>query len=659
MGIFGALTSAVGGMQAQSYALQNISGNIANSQTTAYKRTDTSFADMIQDAQPSKQVSGSVSASSRATNTVQGDLQTASIGTFMAINGSGFFVVQKPTGLTDNTPQFSGVSQYTRRGDFQPDKDGYLVNGSGYYLMGIGIDPTSGNPSGSVPAIIRINNDFQQAQATTRIQYRANLAADPVTPSGKAVLAQETFAKNPVYGASTLAKAMSSGGNLKPDAPATVTGTINNLVGGTTLASLGVNVGDTLTVNDGTSTTTYTAAAGETVADLVTAIGGGAAAVSCAIVDGKVQIVSDNAVDTLTVGGNNAGNAALRLGLSTAPEAPTNLLTQGIDPNTQLVITVRNVSTGAVTGALPITFGTGAGKVATIAQLQAAISGAGGVGTIGLTGAVAASGAMTLTATNSGQQIDIADGTNKLGFYTNHAYPADGTVAAADADNFLSQSLGGGAITTYDVSGRPINVQLRWAKVSSAETGGADTWNLFYQLDGSSPWTNAGRDFAFDAKGELTTATPLVTINGSSFDFGVDGITQYADTNGSVSVNLIQQNGYPAGKLQTVSVSEKGRLVGAFSNGRTVDLYEITLANFNGANFLKKLDGGAFAVTDESGSPIYNAAGAVIGNSLESSNTDIADEFTKLIVTQQAYSANTRVITTTNTMVQDLLNMLR
>jgi flagellar hook protein FlgE len=64
-------------------------------------------------------------------------------------------------------------------------------------------------------------------------------------------------------------------------------------------------------------------------------------------------------------------------------------------------------------------------------------------------------------------------------------------------------------------------------------------------------------------------------------------------------------------------------------------------------------------VTDESGAPTYGAAGKIIGSSLEGSNTDIADEFTKLIITQQAYSANTRVISTSNTMVQDLLSMLR
>src|SRR5215813_4460528 len=89
MGIFGALSTAVSGMRAQSFALENISGNIANSQTVGFKREDTSFVDLIPDASPVNQVAGSVLANSRATNSQQGDIQAASIGTYMAINGPG------------------------------------------------------------------------------------------------------------------------------------------------------------------------------------------------------------------------------------------------------------------------------------------------------------------------------------------------------------------------------------------------------------------------------------------------------------------------------------------------------------------------------------------------------------------------------------------
>jgi flagellar hook protein FlgE len=182
-------------------------------------------------------------------------------------------------------------------------------------------------------------------------------------------------------------------------------------------------------------------------------------------------------------------------------------------------------------------------------------------------------------------------------------------------------------------------------------------------------WQNAGVNYTFAANGQMNPAiTNLtlnnVTVNGTSLGniqlvHGTGGITQFADPNGNAQVNLLQQNGFPAGELQQVSISEKGRLVGAYSNGRTLDLAEITLANFNGANYLKRIDGGAFEVTDESGPAIYGASGKIIGSSLEGSNTDIADEFTKLIVTQQAYSANTKVISTSNQMVQDLLNMVR
>ena len=207
MGIFGALTTAVTGMRAQSFALENVSGNIANSQTTAFKRMDTSFVDLIPDATPSKQLAGSVVANARMTNTVQGDVQSATIGTYMAINGDGFFVVQKPSSFVDNQPIFDGIDRYTRRGDFQPDKNGYLVNGAGYYLMGIPVDPSTGNLVGSVPQLLQFQNDFLPAQATTQIEYRANLAdypaaapnADPDIPRSE-LLDPTTFSSNPIAG---------------------------------------------------------------------------------------------------------------------------------------------------------------------------------------------------------------------------------------------------------------------------------------------------------------------------------------------------------------------------------------------------------------------------------------------------------------------------
>jgi flagellar hook protein FlgE len=179
MGIFDALNTAVAGLQAQSFALQNISGNIANSQTTGYKETDTYFEDLVSAAALGQQTANGVTAGARSTNTVQGTIQSSSVSTDMAINGDGWFVVAKPTGTSDNQPVFSGVDNYTRAGDFQLNSGGYLVNGAGYYLMGIPINRTPGNPIGSSPQVLQFSNDFVSAQETTAITYQLNLPSTP------------------------------------------------------------------------------------------------------------------------------------------------------------------------------------------------------------------------------------------------------------------------------------------------------------------------------------------------------------------------------------------------------------------------------------------------------------------------------------------------
>ena len=90
MGIFDALNTAVAGLQSQSFALQNISGNIANSQTTGYKETDTFFEDLVSAAALGQQTANGVTAGSRSTNTVQGTIQSSSVSTDMAVNGDGW-----------------------------------------------------------------------------------------------------------------------------------------------------------------------------------------------------------------------------------------------------------------------------------------------------------------------------------------------------------------------------------------------------------------------------------------------------------------------------------------------------------------------------------------------------------------------------------------
>jgi flagellar hook protein FlgE len=249
-----------------------------------------------------------------------------------------------------------------------------------------------------------------------------------------------------------------------------------------------------------------------------------------------------------------------------------------------------------------------------------------------------------------------------------------GEVVGQDVATFVNESIDGGSVTIYDAIGTPANLQLRWAKTDSVAAGGNDTWEMFYQTDstatGTNPaWINAGISFVFDANGQLNPAVtniPLtgVTINSTTIgDLNINsptgGVTQFANTSGVATVNNLQQNGYAAGQLKSIAVSDAGNIIGTFSNGQNVALAQVPLVHFNSPNNLKALDGGAYQLTNESGPALAGSSGKIIGQSLEASNTDIATEFTKLIVTQQAYSANTKVITTANQMSQDLLNVIR
>jgi len=601
MGIFGALTTAVGGLRANSYALENVSGNIANSQTTAFKRVDTSFLDLIPQTAATAQLAGGVTTQSRSTNSVQGDVQTASVATFMAINGNGFFAVQRPGNFTDGTPVFDGVDRFTRRGDFQLDKSGYLVNGAGYYLQGVPIDPTTGNPSGSSPQVLRFQNDFLPAQETTRIDYRANLASYPLTTkhdvsvSGSELIAPSSY--------STGHNPLALGTPPAPFTDTTVSGTFQN---NKATPAVGITGSTTLSGTAPSNSLSANFAAG----------------------------------DTITI------NGTVITFVATGANATQLNLTDDID---DLLAKINGITGSAVPSSInngSITLHTG-----TTSNLSITSNNTAAFAALGFTG--------TATATRGGG-----------------GGAGTGQVVGNDNSTFLDESIAGGAVTTYDVSGAPVNLQFRWAKTDSASLGAGhtDTWNLFYQVNPNATgtqvaWQNVNTNFTFSASGQMQPAVPNVTLNNAVvngvalgsplINFGTGGVTQFADANGNVQVNQIQQDGFPAGQLQSVGVGTNGRIVGNYSNGRNLDLAEISVATFNGTNFLKRVNGGAFEVTDASGQALYGKAGTIVGSSLEGSNTDIADEFTKLIVTQQAYSANTKVITTSNTMVQDLLNVLR
>lgn len=158
---------------------------------------------------------------------------------------------------------------------------------------------------------------------------------------------------------------------------------------------------------------------------------------------------------------------------------------------------------------------------------------------------------------------------------------------------------------------------------------------------------------------------PNLTVNGVVIGdvelvHETNGVSQFADVNGTVSVSRLNQNGYGAGEFLSVAITDSGRVVATYSNGERIDMAQVVTAQFNGVNALKRLDGGVYQSTTESGEPIFDLSGSgIIGGALEASNTDISDEFTKLIITQQAYSAGTRIVSTADEMLQEALNMVR
>jgi len=137
--------------------------------------------------------------------------------------------------------------------------------------------------------------------------------------------------------------------------------------------------------------------------------------------------------------------------------------------------------------------------------------------------------------------------------------------------------------------------------------------------------------------------------------------TSYASPSTTLSQN---QDGYTAGFLQNVSFDREGVMTGRYSNGQVQDLYTLTLGDFNNVWGLRREGGNLFAETRDSGQAFTGTAGSgrfgtVSGNSLELSNVDLATEFVKMISSQKGFQANSKTITTTDTMLDEVIRMKR
>lgn len=201
-----------------------------------------------------------------------------------------------------------------------------------------------------------------------------------------------------------------------------------------------------------------------------------------------------------------------------------------------------------------------------------------------------------------------------------------------------------------------------------------DTGAELGQSDGATP---DGEPLYFSDSGALLNPEPVpassvtVTTTGGLLDFPVEldfgKLTQLKTgsvTSPESGVNLDQQNGFPPGSLSGFSVGPDGVVSGLFTNGLTRALGQLSMAIFPNPGGLERTGSNLWRNTDNSGIPVIGTPrtggrGSVSAGFLEQSNVDISNEFTDLIVTQRGFQANTKIVTTVDEMLQDVINMKR
>lgn len=289
--------------------------------------------------------------------------------------------------------------------------------------------------------------------------------------------------------------------------------------------------------------------------------------------------------------------------------------------------------------------------------------------------------------------------------------------AAFDVNNAATTSNFTSTITTYDSLGNSHVVNVYYRKNQSITAAGVpalgasgsfpfggangDAWGAGYGALGGTEWewyavvgsadTTSGVDeiqaqgrLEFNTNGALyfeqtvTSPTGGFDFAGGStqnqaitFDFGEDiavdaangleGTTQF----GSVSTtSFLDQDGYSAGTLKSLTINDEGLMSGIFTNGQTKSIAQVVLAKFISQEGLIKQGNSLYAESFESGQPIVtgpgnSGTGGILANTLELSNVDLAGEFVKMIIMQRGFQANSRMVSTSDELLQELVNLKR
>jgi flagellar hook protein FlgE len=281
-------------------------------------------------------------------------------------------------------------------------------------------------------------------------------------------------------------------------------------------------------------------------------------------------------------------------------------------------------------------------------------------------------GNLVLTADNPGPAsltLTLSDGPTNVGSTNFATHGMNLTTDGKDGDTVRS------AIQFFDFQGRAHTITFTFQKQ------GPNVWDMYASIDASEGTLIDDRvtGIRFNNDGSFQQVTGagngdsklIVLINGISIPQEIrinlgesnsfTGLTQFG---GSSSASAIQQDGYGAGFLSGLSVSQSGTIEGVFTNGRTLPIAQLAIANFTNPGGLNREGKNYYSLSNNSDLPMIGPGasggrGIVTQGTLENSNVDVAFEFTRLILAQRGFQVNARTITVSDQMLQELANIIR
>ena len=270
------------------------------------------------------------------------------------------------------------------------------------------------------------------------------------------------------------------------------------------------------------------------------------------------------------------------------------------------------------------------------------------------------------TSSTTGLQISTADSAPvatqnvdmTLDLPANATVPVDAAFSPTDANSYNNSTTA----TVYDSLGA-----AHTATVYFAKTATANQWNAYVTVDGQA--VGGAQPITFSASGAMTTPangnlnfgayTPTTGAAAMNMNFNFSKTTQYGD---AFAVNAIQQDGQTTGTLSGVNIDTSGVVQAQYTNGQSVTLGQVALANFADPNGLAQQGNSSWAQTAASGQALYGQAGTaglgqVESGSLEESNVDVTTQLVQMITAQRAFQANAQMISTENQITQTVIQI--